>query len=344
MADGGPTPHSANNAAPDHAFREALEQAINAVDAERNRVGAELHSGVAQDLTGLIFKLTELQNSTTDPTAIRAMAGILKQVEQILESVRRISSRASPPMLKEIGLVAALSWLADYAPRHRNMVCHVRCQGDCGALEFAQTQTIFNWTRWLIDQLRAQSVNVHVTAAPARVTLQMEFFAAQPKPPECVAAEVTVFAMTARVLRAGGRIAVSNAPDRASFDIELPAANLPDAACACTVLLCDENPHVREVTSAVLSAHGYTVLAAGSTDEALAVSAENPVHLLVADAKMGGGLALFDALRAKQPLLRAIFMGAPEDFDGSPAIGHEHQILKPFAPRDLIQTIRRVLL
>ncbi len=335
---------SANNAAYPAMFREALELALSALETERDRVGAELHSGVAQDLTGLIFKLTECQHNCSDPAAAQSLANILKQVDQILESVRRISSRASPPLLKEIGLAAALGWLTDYAPRHRGMSCELRCKGGLDVLEVIQVKALFRWARWLIDQIQAQTVHLRVDGDAAQVMMEVEFFAAQPKSLEALASEVTVFAITERVRRVGGQISVKNAPDRVVFSISLPTGKVPERAW--TVLLCDENAQVRQVTAAALEAHGFTVMAAGGPGEALtlAASSDNPVHLLVTDAMMksGSGRSLFETLRVTRPRLQALFMGTPEETVEATEHDH-HRILKPFAPRDLIQAIRRVL-
>jgi DNA-binding NtrC family response regulator len=101
----------------------------------------------------------------------------------------------------------------------------------------------------------------------------------------------------------------------------------------------------------VLLREGYTVIIAGNGAEAYQIAAnyEGPIHLLLTDVVMPGGMSghqLAQALMLLRPEIKVLYMsGYTEN-----TIIH-HGVLdegvaflsKPFVPDDLIRAVRRVL-
>jgi two-component system, cell cycle sensor histidine kinase and response regulator CckA len=117
-----------------------------------------------------------------------------------------------------------------------------------------------------------------------------------------------------------------------------------------TVLLVEDEPGVRSLALLVLQSNGYTVLAAASPQEALALAAQHlgTIHLLLTDVIMPGlnGRELAIRLVASRPDIKTLFVsGYTAD-----AIG-QHGILdagvaflpKPFTPHDLLRKVRQTL-
>ncbi len=85
-----------------------------------------------------------------------------------------------------------------------------------------------------------------------------------------------------------------------------------DMLPARTILVVDDEEHVRTALSRVLADAGYTVLTAESGEEALEVLREQPVKLLISDNNMPGisGLDLFKDVRRRHPqILRVMLTG-----------------------------------
>lgn len=85
-----------------------------------------------------------------------------------------------------------------------------------------------------------------------------------------------------------------------------------DMLPARTILVVDDEDHVRTALSRVLADAGYTVLTAESGEEALEVLREQPVKLLISDNNMPGisGLDLFKDVRRRHPqILRVMLTG-----------------------------------
>ena len=117
-----------------------------------------------------------------------------------------------------------------------------------------------------------------------------------------------------------------------------------------TILLVEDADALREVARRIIQAAGYTVLAAGSGDEAISTSAQHTgdIHLLLTDVVMPrmGGRVLAQELAKTRPALKVLYMSGYTD----DAIVHHgvldpgtHFISKPFAAADLQRKIREVL-
>jgi hypothetical protein len=117
-----------------------------------------------------------------------------------------------------------------------------------------------------------------------------------------------------------------------------------------TVLLVEDEETVRNFTSEVLKACGYTVLQAANGTEALQISATHtgPLHLLLTDIVMPemNGWTLAAELARQQPTTKILYMSGYTNSAhlGAQANGGKIQILlKPFAPAALAQKIRTLL-
>ncbi|HZI78231.1 MAG TPA: PAS domain-containing protein [Vicinamibacterales bacterium] len=117
-----------------------------------------------------------------------------------------------------------------------------------------------------------------------------------------------------------------------------------------TILLVEDEPALRSLTRRVLSSVGYTVIDAGSGQEALAVlgAHEGPVHLMLTDVVMPGmnGRDLAVRVMATRPGIKVLYASGYTDDaifrhgvldDGSCFIS------KPYAPAELRRKVREAL-
>ncbi len=129
-----------------------------------------------------------------------------------------------------------------------------------------------------------------------------------------------------------------------------PAAAPPAPGGAETVFIVEDQPEVRRLARKSLETRGYTVLEAGSGDEALRLSERyvGPIHLLVTDVIMPGlsGREVALLLTTTRPEMRVLYVsGYPDE-----SIVH-HGVLdpglaflqKPFTPNTLARKVRQVL-
>ncbi len=117
-----------------------------------------------------------------------------------------------------------------------------------------------------------------------------------------------------------------------------------------TILLVEDEPAVRTLVTAILSAQGYHVLDAPSGTEALRLidRADRPIHLLITDIIMPGmnGRQLAAQLTTRYPTLRTLLISGYHDDAIVPADSTETGLpllRKHFTPTALAQRVREVL-
>jgi len=122
------------------------------------------------------------------------------------------------------------------------------------------------------------------------------------------------------------------------------SAHLPCRPELETVLLVDDQDDVRNLLAEVLRLGAYRVLEAKNGVQALelAEAHPNPIGLLVTDIVMPGitGVQLAEALRARNPNLKVLFMSGYAERDSLRVLEpHEQFIPKPFLPEELFQHV-----
>src|SRR5438093_2822167 len=165
------------------------------------------------------------------------------------------------------------------------------------------------------------------------------------------------------VKQSGGFIWVYSVPGRgATFKIYLPRVDAPVESAAPpapverpprgseTVMLPHDEPAGRAIARQALERQGYTVLAAPSGADALALAAQHgaTIHLLLTDVVMPGmsGRDLADRLTAQRPGIRVLYISGYTD---NAIVRHGMlepglaYLQKPFRPDALVRKVREVL-
>jgi len=164
------------------------------------------------------------------------------------------------------------------------------------------------------------------------------------------------------VRQMGGHILVFSEPGRGTtFRIYLPrkdgpaepvpllAPHKPEPSGVETVLVVEDEPHVRRLAVLSLRAHGYAVLEAGDGSEAIEIAGRvgASIDVIVSDVRMPGmsGPEVLEQLAVIAPRARALLMsGHAESTVLSPETAARHPFLpKPFTPERLARKVREVL-
>lgn len=117
-----------------------------------------------------------------------------------------------------------------------------------------------------------------------------------------------------------------------------------------TILVVEDESGILDLVTDVLEGLGYTVISAGSVDDAISrvEIGEGPIDLLITDVVLPGrkGTVLVDMLKIKYPQMKVILMSGYTD----ERIPHEeilkgkvHFISKPFTPFVLVMKVQEVL-
>ncbi len=115
-----------------------------------------------------------------------------------------------------------------------------------------------------------------------------------------------------------------------------------------TILAIDDDPSILKVMGMRLKSHGYRVLPASGSHEALTLAKENYIDLAVVDYKLNdeNGVVLMENLREIQPELPAIILTAYGTIDNAVDAmqrGACNYLTKPFDGDELIRQIKNCL-
>jgi two-component system, OmpR family, response regulator len=114
-----------------------------------------------------------------------------------------------------------------------------------------------------------------------------------------------------------------------------------------TIVLVEDDPALRTLTTRALQEHGYTVRPAASAPEMWLAMDNGPVDLVLLDVMLPGtsGIDLCRALRAKSriPIIFLSAKGTETDRVVGLELGADDYIAKPFGTRELIARVRAVL-
>ena len=91
-------------------FRSLARAVWKVQEDERRRLARELHDGLGQTLTALTNQLERLQQKL-DGGEPASLTGSVETARSALNEVRELSRLLRPPVLDDLGLPAALSWL-----------------------------------------------------------------------------------------------------------------------------------------------------------------------------------------------------------------------------------------
>jgi two-component system, NarL family, sensor histidine kinase UhpB len=109
-----------------HALRGLSERLVEAREDERRRIARELHDDLGQRLTALKMELASLRQGLAGRAAEGRIGAMLELLDETVASVRRIAADLRPLMLDDLGLNAAIEWLARDASRRMGVEVTVR--------------------------------------------------------------------------------------------------------------------------------------------------------------------------------------------------------------------------
>ncbi len=135
-----------------------------AEESERRRISSELHDGTVQNLVLSRIQLAELRQSLADERARNLAAEIDELLDKSLRETRSLIFEISPPVLYELGLEAAVEWLAENYRRRTGVKVTIISDGNKSDLSEELKIVVFQAVRELMVNVakhaQAQSVAI----------------------------------------------------------------------------------------------------------------------------------------------------------------------------------------
>lgn len=167
-----------------HASRAALrslatrQQEIR--EFERTRIAREIHDSLGQALTALKLQLAAAQEAASEdaPALGARLHETALMVDDLVKSVRRIASDLRPPILDQLGLPAAVEWLAQDFARRTGIHCTATILPTSGAITDELATAIFRIVQEALTNVLRHAggtrVDVELGVKSGCVTLEID--------------------------------------------------------------------------------------------------------------------------------------------------------------------------
>jgi two-component system sensor histidine kinase DegS len=146
---------------------EAAPVVLEALDAERARIGREVHDGPAQALTNAIFELDDIERlvMTDPPAGLVALRQLRTQLRRELANVREFISELRPPTVDAGGLDEALTDAVDGFRSATRIAVITDLRGPSDRLDDRQRTAVLR-----VAQEALQNVRKHAAASTVVVS------------------------------------------------------------------------------------------------------------------------------------------------------------------------------
>lgn len=196
----------------------------------RARFAREIHEELGQTLAALKFQLARLTSRRPDNEASRMEAAhaIFVLTDSAIHSVRQISAGLRPSILDDLGLAAALEWLAQDFERRTGIACEFIQGMEVRHLPFEMRTTVFRIFQETLANVtrhaQATQVRTHVREEAGNLVLTVadngrgitEQEIARPT-------SLGLLGMRERALRLGGQVSiVGRAGEGTSVTLQIP--------------------------------------------------------------------------------------------------------------------------
>lgn len=131
------------------------------------RIAREIHDVLGQELTGLKMDAAWLvrrvsQTGEGYEQLVERLDGMLRALDRTVLSIRGIASEVRPPMLDDLGLVAALSWSAREFSTRSGIHVETRLPDEV-ELDRGRSTALFRVSQELLTNVARHSGASHVT-------------------------------------------------------------------------------------------------------------------------------------------------------------------------------------
>ena len=355
-------------------LRALASQLSLAEERARRKLGTELHDYLGQMLVLCRLKLTK-RYADGKPVSMAQQRGEADRIlQEAIAYTRSLVAQLTPPILREFGLVSALTWLGDQMKQHR---LHVEITEGISSVDLPEEHAIL-----LFQSVRELLMNVVKHAGSQRATLSIcldegrlsltvcdngvGFDAAQESPGN----HFGLFSIRERMEGIGGTFEISSLPWQGTVarlslplvadlhatekgphqDMSVPALSPTAQTPTVRILMVDDHPLVRQGMRGVVEgfANMEVVGEASNGKEAVQLALDLRPDVVIMDINMPlmNGVEATKIIKARCPEITVVGLSVNNDRQVQAAMkaaGASAYLTKDVAPEMLCEVICKAL-
>lgn len=156
-------------------LRRLSASVVEAREDERGRIARELHDELGQRLSALKMGLESLGHEIHEAAYDKRIAAMTEMLDDTVASVRRIASDLRPMMLDDLGLNAAIEWLARESARRMGIEVTVRVGEVEPALDSRASTSVYRMVQEALTNVarhaRATDVSIELRQSAGELVL-----------------------------------------------------------------------------------------------------------------------------------------------------------------------------
>jgi len=222
-----------------HQLRKMASRISLVAEEERRKIAADLHDSVGQTLSATKMKIAALKRSCRDqPTTVKALDELLQMVDHTIRDTRSLMLEVSPPILYELGFLAATEWYLERVEKEHGIHCTFTSRCERRQMGDEWRGMLFRIVRELVHNVikhaHASSLEVDIRTADERLLIRISDNGMGFEPdgvgesgPTTPAAGFGLFSVYERVGYLGGRMTVASSPGGGTrVELEFPLAKI----------------------------------------------------------------------------------------------------------------------
>lgn len=142
---------------------------------QRRQLATDLHDSIGQSLAALQIKLSEIRSNNASDALHQELNKAFGLLENIIQETRTLTFELSPPLLYEIGLEAAVDWLAECFQEQYGLRMLVNDDGTEKPLGEKARAILFRVVRELlmnvVKHARADTVTISLASSDGKIVI-----------------------------------------------------------------------------------------------------------------------------------------------------------------------------
>ena len=221
----------------EEALRQLSTRLLRIQEEERQRLARELHDSTAQSLAALSMNLAVARGSgeALDQRAQKALDECEVLADRCSREIRSLSYLLHPPMLKDIGLSAAVQWCAEGFARRSGIAVEVDLPADFNRLPTEVENALFRIVQECLTNVQRHSgsatAQIRLVRGPRSVALEVrDQGRGMPagilnRRDAVVSLGVGLLGMRERVRQLGGQLRIESSGTGATVQVEINLAS-----------------------------------------------------------------------------------------------------------------------